>query len=146
MLSSASGMPQHWQINSLGEPSNVLMDTSNSFDNRFNVSVFGIVSPLSQRDTACLVTNILSASSSCESPAFVRSCNKISFVSMLFVSIAFTTFPPVYSNRRLGASNAQLPRRDCPTPCPPLSFCSSALRPIRFSAYICRTADKFCCP
>ena len=47
MLSSASGMPQHWQISSLGEPSNVLMDTSNSLDSRFNVSGFGIVSPVS---------------------------------------------------------------------------------------------------
>ena len=55
---------QHWQINSLGEPKSVLIETSNNFDNNFKVSVLGVVSPFSQRDTAWRVTNIFSASSS----------------------------------------------------------------------------------
>ena len=52
VLSSSSGMPQHWQISLRGEPKRVLIETSNSFDNSFNVSVLGVVSPFSQRDTA----------------------------------------------------------------------------------------------
>ncbi len=44
---SASGIPQHWQISCLGEPSSVLMETSKSFESSFRVSIFGVVSPVS---------------------------------------------------------------------------------------------------
>ncbi len=47
MEESSRGMPQHWQINRLGEPKSVLIETSKNFDNSFNVSVFGTVSPVS---------------------------------------------------------------------------------------------------
>ena len=47
MVESSRGIPQHWQIRVLGEPNSVLIETSNKFDNNFNVSVFGIVSPVS---------------------------------------------------------------------------------------------------
>ena len=60
-----------------GEPifysRSVLMDTPNSFDKSFSVSVLGTVSPFSHRDTACLVTIIFSANSSCDIPLWVRS-------------------------------------------------------------------------
>ena len=46
------------------QPKRVLMDTSNSFDNNFKVSVLGTVSPFSQRDTACRVTITFCANSS----------------------------------------------------------------------------------
>lgn len=46
------GIPQHWQISCLGEPSRVLMETSNSLESSFKVSVLGTVSPVSQRETA----------------------------------------------------------------------------------------------
>lgn len=36
----------------LGEPRSVFIDTSNSLERSFSVSVFGTVSPVSQRDTA----------------------------------------------------------------------------------------------
>ena len=39
-------------IDQLGEPKSVFMETSNTFDSNFNVSVFGTVSPFSQRETA----------------------------------------------------------------------------------------------
>ena len=84
--SSSSGIPQHWQISFLGSPSSVLIETSNSLDNSLRVSVFGTVSPFSQRDTACLVTITFSASSSWDQPLFVRS-SKITFL----VSIAYTS-------------------------------------------------------
>ena len=45
-------LPQHWQISCLGEPSRVLMETSNSLESSFKVSVLGTVSPVSQRETA----------------------------------------------------------------------------------------------
>ena len=64
MPSSESGIPQHWQTSCLGDPSNVLIETPNSFESSFSVSVFGCVSPVSQRLTACLVTIRRSASSS----------------------------------------------------------------------------------
>jgi hypothetical protein len=51
IASSSSGIPQHWQISFLGEPKSVLIETSNSLDNNFKVSVFGTVSPFSQRET-----------------------------------------------------------------------------------------------
>ena len=60
---------------------------SKNFDSSFKASVFGIVSPVSQRDTACRVTWIFSASSSWDNPLFVRSSCII-----FFVSISFTTF------------------------------------------------------
>ena len=46
------GIPQHWQISCLGEPNRVLMETSNSPESSFKVSVLGTVSPVSQRETA----------------------------------------------------------------------------------------------
>ena len=57
------------------------MDTSNSLESSFSVSIFGMVSPFSQRETACRVTKTFLANSSCEMPTFVRSCKIISFVS-----------------------------------------------------------------
>ena len=65
MPSSLSGMPQHWQTSTLGEPSRVLIDTPNSRDSSLSVSVFGCVSPVSQRLTACRVTSRRSAICSC---------------------------------------------------------------------------------
>ena len=62
-----------WQMNCRGVPSSVLMDTSNSAESSFKVSVFGTVSPVSQRETACRVTKTFSASSSCERPLPVLS-------------------------------------------------------------------------
>lgn len=56
VMPSSSGMPQHWQMSCRGVPSSVLMDTSNSAESSFKVSVFGTVSPVSQRETACRVT------------------------------------------------------------------------------------------
>ena len=73
-------MPQHWQTSLCGEPSRVLMDTLNRFDSCFSVSVFGTVSPFSQRETAWRVTKTLSASSSCDRPFFVLSSYNTSFV------------------------------------------------------------------
>lgn len=70
---------------------NVLIETSKSFDNNFSVSVFGTVSPVSQRDTACLVTNTLSASSCCYNPLPVLSSSKIFFVSIKITSASILT-------------------------------------------------------
>ena len=81
MLESSRGIPQHWQISCWGEPRRVLMETSNSFERSFSVSVFGIVSPFSQRDTAWRVTWTFSARASWERLRFVRSSRIISFVS-----------------------------------------------------------------
>ena len=53
-------------------------------------SVLGTVSPFSQRDTACLVTIILSASSSCDIPLSVRSFKIIFLVSIVVTSIAIS--------------------------------------------------------
>ena len=86
MISSSSGMPQHWQISRFGEPSSVLMETPKRFESSFRVSVFGTVSPVSQRDTACRVTWIFSARSSWEKPFFVLSSYKTSFVVMFVPS------------------------------------------------------------
>ena len=61
---SSSGMPQHWQTSFCGEPSSVFMDTSKNRESSFSVSVLGTVSPFSQRDTACRVTNSFCANSS----------------------------------------------------------------------------------
>lgn len=80
--SSSSGMPQHWQISCRGEPRSVLIETSKSLESSLSVSVFGTVSPFSQRETACLVTKTFSASSSCDIPFFVRSSYIIFFVSI----------------------------------------------------------------
>ena len=44
---SSRGIPQHWQISLWGEPNSVLMETSNSLDSSFKVSVLGMVSPVS---------------------------------------------------------------------------------------------------
>ena len=63
-----SGMPQHWQTSLCGEPNRVLIDTLNRFESCFSVSVFGTVSPFSQRETAWRVTKTFSASSSRSSP------------------------------------------------------------------------------
>ena len=65
-----------------GAPSRVLIETSYNLDRSFSVSVFGVVSPVSQRETACRVTKTCSASCSCERPFVVLSCNKISLVSI----------------------------------------------------------------
>lgn len=46
------------------------METLNYFERSLRVSVFGIVSPFSHRDTACLVTMTFLASSSCDSLFF----------------------------------------------------------------------------
>lgn len=70
---SSSGIPQHWQTSCRGEPKSVLIDTSKSLESSLSVSVFGTVSPFSQRETACRVTNSFSASSSCDMPLSVRS-------------------------------------------------------------------------
>lgn len=70
---SSSGIPQHWQTSCRGEPKSVLIDTSKSLESSLSVSVFGTVSPFSQRETACRVTNSFSASSSCDMPFPVRS-------------------------------------------------------------------------
>ena len=40
-------MPQHWQTRVRGLPNRVLMETSNSWDSSFSVSVLGTVSPVS---------------------------------------------------------------------------------------------------
>ena len=72
-ISSFSGIPQHWHICCRGAPRSVFIDTSNTSLSSFSVSVFGTVSPFSQRETACRVTISLCASSSCESPLFMRS-------------------------------------------------------------------------
>ncbi len=48
-------------------------DKPNSFDMSFIVSVLGTVSPVSQRETACLVTNRRSAISSWDRPRLCRS-------------------------------------------------------------------------
>ena len=80
MIESSRGMPQHWHISWRGEPSNVLMETLKHFDRSFSVSVLGTVSPFSQRDTACLVTNTFSARSSCDKPFFDLRSYIISFV------------------------------------------------------------------
>ena len=79
----------HWQISFLGSPKSVLIETSNSLDKSLSVSVLGMVSPFSQRDTACLVTIILSASSSCDIPLSVRSFKIIFFVSIIITSVIF---------------------------------------------------------
>ena len=63
------------------------METSNSFDKSFNVSVLDTVSPFSQRDTAYLVTMIFSANSSCDSPFCMRSFKMIFFVSIAATSL-----------------------------------------------------------
>ena len=49
----------------------IARDTPKKAESSFSVSVFGTVSPVSQRDTACRVTNTFSASSSCDIPFFV---------------------------------------------------------------------------
>lgn len=85
--SSSSGMPQHWQISFLGLPSNVLIDTSKVMEICFRVSIFGVESPFSQRETAWRVTNNLSAISSCVRWCFVRIAFKISFVSSFSPSL-----------------------------------------------------------
>lgn len=103
MLVSSSGMPQHWQTNCRGEPNSVLMDTSNSLESSFKVSVLGTVSPVSQRETACRVTWTCCASCSWESPWLVRSSRRISFVSM-----SITTLPGLYHSRSQKQSNHPL--------------------------------------
>ena len=64
--------------------------------------MLGMVSPVSQRDTACLVTNTLSASSSWESPCFVLSSKIISLVfiqsSSSVVTILYHIFLVMTSN------------------------------------------------
>ena len=59
-----------------------MIETSKTFESSFSVSTFGVVSPVSQRDTACRVTNTFSASSSCDSPFFVLRSYITSFVSI----------------------------------------------------------------
>ena len=54
-------------VPSLSRP---IIESSNSLDNSFKFSVLGIVSPFSQRDTACLVIMILIANSSWDKPLF----------------------------------------------------------------------------
>lgn len=71
----------------LGSPKSLLIDTLNSLDNSFNVSILGIVSPFSQRDTACLVTMTLVANSSWDKPLFLWSSKIMSFVSISCTSL-----------------------------------------------------------
>ena len=64
--------------------------------------MLGMVSPVSQRDTACLVTNTLSASSSWESPCFILSSKILSLVfiqsSSSVVTILYHIFLVMTSN------------------------------------------------
>lgn len=71
LICQCCGMPQHWQISCRGEPRSVLIDTLKNAESSLSVSTFGVVSPVSQRDTACRVTKIFAASSSCERPLSV---------------------------------------------------------------------------
>lgn len=70
VVAPSSGIPQHWQTSCRGDPSSVLMETSKIPESRLSVSGFGVVSPFSQRDTACRETKTFSASSLCDSPFF----------------------------------------------------------------------------
>ena len=109
MVESSSGIPQHWQISCRGEPKSVLIETSKNFDSSFSVSAFGIVSPFSQRDTACLVTWTFSASSSCERPFFVRSSRITSFVSIINHRLVKSIIQICYGNKQLAvAANTDL--------------------------------------
>ena len=76
------------------------METSNSLESSFSVSVFGTVSPVSQRETACRVTWTFSASWSWEKPRLARSSRRISLGSILI-----TTLPEAYHTGNKKQSN-----------------------------------------
>ena len=86
MASSSSGIPQHWHISFIVSLSRVFINTSNSFESSFNVSVFGTVSPFSQRDTAfpCQQDHLATLPFSCEI-----------LIIMFFVSFIFIMFTSV---------------------------------------------------
>lgn len=52
MEASSNGIPQHGQTSCPGEPGSVSKETSTNFDTRLRVSIFGVVPPFSQRETA----------------------------------------------------------------------------------------------
>ena len=77
--------------------------TISPFDSSFSVSTFGIVSPFSHLLTACLVTKICSASSSCDRPALIRRSRIMPFVMLIII-----TSKPLYHITERGASNRLL--------------------------------------